>query len=308
MPINVPNKLPAKGVLEKENIFIMGQKKALHQDIRPLKIALLNLMPAKITTETQLLRLLSNTPLQVEIEFLHMSSHQSKNTPVSHLKAFYKTFKDIKNERFDGLIITGAPVEQMEFESVDYWQELTEIMRWAEKNVTSAMFLCWGAQAALYFYHGIKKYLIEDKIFGVFTNRVINKHSLLMRGFDEVFWAPHSRHTQIYPKDLKKVKDLEILAFSNEAGIHIAAEKNGKKVYVMGHPEYDAETLMAEYERDINKGMKMKLPENYFPDNNSEKEPIVRWKSHGFLLYFNWLNYFVYQATPYNWIGTKAVK
>lgn len=308
MPINVPNKLPAKGVLEKENIFIMGQKKALHQDIRPLKIALLNLMPAKITTETQLLRLLSNTPLQVEIEFLHMSSHQSKNTPVSHLKAFYKTFKDIKNERFDGLIITGAPVEQMEFESVDYWQELMEIMRWAEKNVTSTMFLCWGAQAALYFYHGIKKYLIEDKIFGVFTNRVINKHSLLMRGFDEVFWAPHSRHTQIYPKDLKKVKDLEILAFSNEAGIHIAAEKNGKKVYVMGHPEYDAETLMAEYERDINKGMKMKLPENYFPDNNPEKEPIVRWKSHGFLLYFNWLNYFVYQATPYNWIGTKAVK
>lgn len=306
MPINVPDNLPAKEILEKENIFVMGQRRALHQDIRPLKIALVNLMPAKIITETQILRLLSNTPLQVEIEFVRMSSHQSKNTPHAHLSRFYKTFKDVKDQRFDGMIITGAPVEQMEFEEVDYWEELVEIMKWAESNVTSTLFLCWGGQAGLYFYHGIKKYLLKNKIFGVFTNRVTNKKSLLVRGFDELFWAPHSRHTQIRPKDLKKVKDLEILAFSEEAGIHIAAEKSGKRVYVMGHPEYDPDTLMKEYERDIKKGMKMRLPRNYFPDDDPKNEPLVRWKSHGFLLYFNWLNYYVYQATPYNWIERKA--
>lgn len=306
MPINIQDKLPAKEVLEKENIFFIGQKRASHQDIRPLRIALVNLMPAKITTETQLLRLLSNTPLQVEIEFVHMSSHESKNTPIAHLTTFYKTFKDIKNERFDGLIVTGAPVEQMEFESVDYWEELVEIMKWAEKNVISSLFLCWGAQAGLYFYHGVKKHLLKEKIFGVFTNKVVGKKSPLVRGFDETFWAPHSRHTQIKIADIKKIKGLEILAVSDKAGVHIVAEKDGRRIYVMGHPEYDWDSLLKEYERDIKKGIEIKLPKNYFPDDDPKKRPEVKWKSHGFLLYFNWLNYYVYQATPYNWVNKKA--
>lgn len=308
MPINIPDQLPAKEILESENIFVMGKRRALRQDIRALKIVLVNLMPTTIETETQILRMLSNTPLQAEVTFLHMASHDSAHTPKTHFDAFYKIFKDIKNQRFDGLIITGAPVEHLEFEQVDYWQELREIMRWSEKNVTSTMFLCWAAQAGLYFHYGIKKYPLKQKIFGVFPHRVINRESPLTRGFDETFFVPHSRHTAVKAADIKKVKDLEILVTSKEAGIHIVASKDGSKVYVMGHSEYDPCTLQKEYERDLNKGLPIKIPRNYFLGNNSSQPPVVNWRSHGFLLYLNWLNYFVYQTTPYNWIGTQAIE
>lgn len=308
MPINIPDKLPAKSVLEKEHVFVMGKIRALHQDIRALKIALVNLMPTKIATETQILRMLSNTPLQVEVTFLHMDSHQSQHTSKTHLDTFYQTFKEIKNKRFDGLIITGAPVEQMDFESVDYWEELKEIMKWAEKNATSTLFLCWAAQAGLYFHYGIKKYPLKQKVFGVFPHQVIDKTSPLTRGFDETFFAPHSRHTEVKKKDILQKKDLQILVVSKQAGIHIVQTKDGGKVFVMGHSEYDAHTLQKEYERDLKKNLPINLPVNYFQDNNPNKSPVVSWRSHGFLLYFNWLNYFVYQATPYNWIKTKAIK
>lgn len=302
MPINIPDKLPAKEVLEKENVFVMGKKRALRQDIRALKIVLVNLMPAKIETETQILRMLSNTPLQIEITFLRMVSHQSIHIPEAHFDAFYKTFKDIKNQRFDGLIITGAPVEHLEFEKVDYWQELQEIIRWSEKNVTSALYLCWAAQAGLYIHYGIKKYPLKQKIFGVFPHHVINRKSPLTRGFDGTFFVPHSRHTAVKAADIKKVKDLEILVTSEQAGIHIVSSKDSSRVFVMGHSEYDPHTLQNEYERDLKKNLPINIPKNYFLDNDPAKSPVVNWRSHGFLLYFNWLNYFVYQTTPYNWI------
>lgn len=303
MPINVPDKLPAKEILEKENIFVMFQKRALHQDIRALKIALVNLMPTKIETERQLLRLLSNTPLQIEIEFINMDSYKSKNTPQAHFDRFYKQFKDIKNQRFDGLIITGAPVEQMEFEDVAYWKELVQIMKWAQNNVTSTLFLCWAAQAGLYFHYKVKKHPLKKKIFGVFPHAVLNRHAPLIRGFDEGFLAPHSRHTEVRLKDISKIEDLEILSVSKAAGIHILASKDGRRVFVMGHPEYEHDTLQKEYERDLKKNLPIKMPKNYFPDNDPGKVPSVSWRSHGFLLYFNWINYYVYQATPYNWIN-----
>lgn len=304
MPINIPGKLPAKKVLEKENIFVMGKKRALHQDIRALKIALVNLMPTKIETETQILRMLSNTPLQVEITLVHMVSHQSKNTPKAHFDLFYKTFKEIKNQRFDGLIITGAPVEKLEFEAVDYWQELKNIMEWAEKNVTSTLFLCWAAQAGLYYHYGIKKHPLKQKVFGVFPHQVVSRKAPLTRGFDETFYVPHSRYTEVKADDIRKIKDLEILVVSQEAGVHIVTSLDGKKVFVMGHSEYDGHTLQNEYERDLKKQLAINLPKNYFLDDDSKKRPVVSWRSHGFLLYLNWLNYYVYQTTPYNWINT----
>lgn len=271
MPINVPDKLPAKEILEKENIFVMGKKRALYQDIRALKIAVVNLMPTKIETETQLLRMLSNTPLQVEVELLHMASHDSTHTSKAHLDCFYKTFNEIRGRKFDGLIITGAPVEHLEFEQVDYWKELIEIMKWAEKNVTSTIFLCWAAQAGLYFHHKIKKYPLKQKVFGVFKHKVNNPKLALTRGFDPNFLVPHSRYTEVRVKDLKKIKDLEILVISKEAGVHIVAEKDGSKIYVMGHHEYDAHTLQKEYERDLKKGLPINVPQNYFEDNNPKK-------------------------------------
>lgn len=304
MPINIPDKLPAKKILEKENVFVMGKKRALHQDIRALKILLVNLMPTKIETETQILRVLSNTPLQVEIDLLYMASHNSTHTPHAHFDAFYKTFEEIKEKRFDGLIITGAPVEHLEFEEVDYWKELKKVIKWSKKNVTSTLFLCWAAQAGLYLHHGIKKYPLKEKVFGVFKHRVINRQSPLMRGFDESFFAPHSRHTEIKAKDIKKIKDLQILAVSDEAGIHIMVSKDGSKVYVMGHPEYDPHTLGNEYLRDVKKNLPISVPKNYYLNDDPTQKTIVSWRSHGFLLYLNWLNYFVYQTTPYNWVNT----
>lgn len=308
MPINIPNRLPAKDVLEKENVFLMGKNRALHQDIRPLRIGILNLMPVKIETETQLLRMLSNTPLQIEAEFIQLSSHVSKNTAKDHLKIFYKKFSEIKNQRLDGLIITGAPVEHLRFEEVDYWEELKEIMQWSEKNVISTLYICWAAQAGLYFHYGINKYPVGNKVFGVFAHKIVNKESPLMRGFDDMFIVPHSRHTEILEKDIKKIKDLQILSFSKEAGVHIVASKDGSKIFVTGHSEYDSHTLKNEYERDLKKGLKIDMPKHYFPDDNPKKLPVVNWRSHAFLLYSNWLNYYVYQTTPYNWIATKAKK
>jgi homoserine O-succinyltransferase len=308
MPIKIPNRLPAKEILEKENVFLMGRNRALHQDIRPLKIGILNLMPKKIETETQLLRMLSNTPLQVEVEFVQLSSHTSKHTPEGHLKIFYKKFADIKNRRLDGLIITGAPVEHLKFEDVDYWQELKEIMQWSEKNVTSTLYICWAAQAGLYFNYGINKYPVGKKVFGVFEHKVANRQSPLMRGFDDKFLVPHSRHTEIRVRDIKKIKDLEILSLSKEAGVHIVACKDGSKIFVTGHSEYDSHTLKNEYKRDLKKGLKIDVPKYYFPGDNPKKSPMVNWRSHAFLLYSNWLNYYVYQTTPYNWIATKAKK
>lgn len=308
MPINVSNKLPAKEVLEKENVFIMGKKKSLHQDIRPLKIAIVNLMPLKIETETQLLRMLSNTPLQIEIEFVQMSSHQPRNTSKKHLKNFYKNFNEIKGHRFDGMIITGAPVEHLDFKEVDYWKELENIMQWSRKNVTSTLHICWAAQAGLYYHYGIKKYPKDKKVFGVFQHKVANLKAPLMRGFDDGYFIPHSRHTEILAKDIAKVRGLEILSISDEAGVHIVASKDGSKVFVTGHSEYDLHTLQREYERDLKKGLSIDIPKNYFPGNDPKKIPIVNWRSHAFLLYSNWLNYYVYQTTPYNWINKKAVK
>jgi len=308
MPITIPNRLPAKEVLEKENVFLMGKNRALHQDIRPLRIGILNLMPQKIETETQLLRMLSNTPLQVEIEFIQLSSHDSKHTSKDHLEIFYKKFSEIKNQRLDGLIITGAPVEHLRFEEVDYWEELKEIMTWSKKNVTSTLYICWAAQAGLYFHYGINKYLAEKKVFGVFEHQIVDKQAPLMRGFDDAFVVPHSRHTEILEKDIKKIKDLEILSLSKEAGVHAIATKDGSKIFVTGHSEYDSHTLKNEYERDLRKGLKIDMPKHYFPNDNPKKLPVVNWRSHAFLLYSNWLNYYVYQTTPYNWITTKAKK
>ncbi|MGN0181309.1 MAG: homoserine O-succinyltransferase [Candidatus Ornithomonoglobus sp.] len=300
MPIKIADKLPATRQLAKENIFVMTEKRAAQQDIRPLKIAIVNLMPEKIKTETQLLRLLSNSPLQVEVDLVQMTSHVSKNTSDEHLTNFYKTFKDIKGQKYDGMIITGAPVENLEYEEVDYWSELTDIMEWSKTHVTSTLHICWGAQAGLYYHYGIPKYPLPEKCSGVYRHRVRRSTSKLVRGFDSIFYAPHSRHTEVREEDIAKVPELEILADSKEAGVYIVTVAKGKRIFVMGHSEYDADTLKNEYERDKAKGMNPKIPVHYFSKDDPSKKPVVRWRSHAHLLFANWLNYFVYQITPYN--------
>lgn len=300
MPIDIPENLPAYDILTGENIFVMSEERALHQDIRPLKIAILNLMPTKIITETQLLRLVGNTPIQIEIVLIHTKSHISKNTSESHLAKFYKTFDDVKSEKFDGLIITGAPVEMLPFEEVDYWEELTQIMEWSKHNVYSTFHICWAAQAGLYYHYGVPKYSLKEKMFGVFKHRVLIKNIKLLRGFDDVFYAPHSRYTEIRRVDVERINELELLAESDEAGLYIIARKDGRQIFVMGHSEYDPLTLKTEYERDLEKGIDIKIPKNYFTDNDPSKEPVVKWRSHANLLFSNWLNYYVYQETPFN--------
>ncbi len=300
MPIKIPNKLPATKTLNEENIFVITETRALTQDIRPLKILILNLMPTKITTETQLARLLGNTPLQVEIELLQMKSHKPKNTSEEHMLAFYKTFDEVCSRKFDGMVITGAPVEQMEFEEVGYWDELAQIMEWSKTNVTSTFHICWGAQAGLYYHFGIKKYPLEKKMFGIFPHRVDHKGSILFRGFDDEFMVPHSRHTEVRLSDVLKVPELKILSTSDEAGLYVAMTDHGRQIFVTGHSEYDADTLAKEYFRDKDQGLPIEVPKNYFPDDDDTKPPIVNWRAHANLLYSNWLNYFVYQTTPYN--------
>lgn len=299
MPIKIPNNLPSSEILNNENIFVMDEKRAYHQDIRPLKIAILNLMPTKIVTETQLLRLLGNTPLQVDITLFHPQSHTSKNTPEEHLLSFYNTFDEIKEKRFDGLIITGAPVEHLDFEDVDYWDELKFIMNWSITNVTSTFHICWGAQAGLYHHYNIPKHNLDEKAFGVFSHNVNYKNEKLLRGFDDEFFAPHSRHTCVSKKDIEKIDSLKILTESHECGVHIVMSIDGKQIFVMGHSEYDPLTLKSEYDRDISNGVAISVPKNYYPDDNPIKYPIVRWRSHANLLFSNWLNYYVYQETPY---------
>jgi homoserine O-succinyltransferase len=300
MPIKIPDSLPAKETLNNENIFVMDEQRALHQDIRPLRIAILNLMPTKITTETQLLRLISNTPIQIDIELLHPKTHISKNTPLEHLTKFYKTFDEVKDEKFDGLIITGAPVEQMEFEEVNYWNELTKIMEWSLSNVYSTFHICWGAQAALYYHYGIKKYPLKEKIFGVFEHRICKPNTMLLRGFDELFFAPHSRHTEVRREDIEKVKEIDILSDSEQAGVYIMKTDGGRQIFVTGHSEYDRFTLKEEYDRDVSRGLDIKVPVNYFPGDDPKKPPVVNWRGHSNLLFSNWLNYYVYQETPFD--------
>ena len=300
MPIRIPNDLPAVKVLNDENIFVMTETRAITQDIRPLKILLLNLMPKKIETETQLSRLLGNSPLQVDLEFIHTKSHKSKNTSAEHLFTFYKTFEEVRHRNFDGMIITGAPVEQMPFEEVEYWDELCEIMEWTKTHVHSTFHICWGAQAGLYYHFGINKKPLDKKMFGIFPHKVDYKRSILLRGFDEVFMVPHSRHTTIDEQEVKSVKELRILASSEEAGIYAVSTKKGKQIFITGHSEYDRDTLANEYFRDLNAGKPIEIPKNYFPKDNPKKTPVVTWRSHANLLYSNWLNYFVYQTTPYD--------
>ena len=299
MPIRVQNDLPVKEILEQENIFVMDESRAMQQDIRPLKIGLLNLMPLKEDTELQILRMLSNTPLQVDVVFVNVSSHESKNTSTSHLNKFYLPFKEIKKQKFDGFIITGAPVEQMPFENVDYWEELKEIMEWTKNHVTSTIHLCWGAQAGLYYHYGVDKKPLPAKMFGVFEHRVQNRKTPLLRGFDDVFFAPHSRHTTVPAEDIRTIPNMTILAESEEAGVFLCMTEDGKQIYVMGHPEYDRVTLHNEYMRDKNKGLDIEVPKNYYPNDDCENKPLLTWRSHANNLYTNWINYYVYQATPY---------
>ncbi len=302
MPIKVSDSLPAIEILNNENIFVITETRALTQDIRPLEIAVLNLMPTKIETETQLLRVLGNTPLQINVQFINTKTHESKNTSKSHIETFYKTFDDIKDSKFDGLIITGAPVEKMAFEEVDYWEELCEIMEWSKTNVTSTFHICWGAQAALYYHYGVPKYEVPEKVFGVFPHKVVpeKKHKMLLRGYDDVFYVPQSRHTEVREEDINKVPALEILAKSDESGVYIITDKNERRFFITGHSEYDSHTLKKEYDRDKAKGLDIKVPVNYFPDDDPDKEPVVSWRAHANLLYSNWLNYYVYQTTPYD--------
>lgn len=300
MPIQIPNDLPAAGILQQENIFVMSENRAITQDIRPLEIVVLNLMPTKIVTETQLSRLLGNTPLQVHLELMHTSSHVSKNTSQEHLLSFYKSFGELKHRKFDGMIITGAPVEHMDFEQVDYWPELCEIMEWSKTHVHSTFHICWGAQAGLYYHYGIPKHELPNKMFGIFTHKKDYPRSILLRGFDDEFWAPHSRHTTVYREDIEKVSSLKILSSSEEAGVYIVTNKNGHQIFVTGHSEYDPETLKTEYLRDKNLGLPIHVPENYFPNDDDTQDPLVRWRGHAHLLFSNWLNYFVYQTTPYD--------
>ncbi len=300
MPIQIPNDLPAAGVLQQENIFVMTQKRAESQEIRPLEIVLLNLMPTKIVTETQLSRVLGNTPLQVHLELMMVSSHKPKNTPQEHLLNFYKTFDELKDRKFDGMVITGAPVELMEFEEVNYWEELCRIMEWSKTHVHSTLHICWGAQAALYYHYGIQKRLLPKKLFGVFLHHADYKRAILLRGFDDQFWVPHSRHTTVDRADLEKIPGMKILASSEEAGVYAMMTDKGRQIFITGHSEYDGDTLAREYLRDKNAGLPIELPRNYYPDDDDTREPLVRWRSHGNLLFSNWLNYFVYQTTPYD--------
>lgn len=300
MPIQIPNNLPAASTLQQENIFVMTQTRAITQDIRPLEIVLLNLMPTKVATETQLARVLGNTPLQVNLELMHMSSHEAKNTSKDHLLKFYKSFDELKDRKFDGMVITGAPVEHLPFEDVDYWEELCRIMEWSKTHVHSTFHICWGAQAGLYYHYGIQKKPLEEKLFGVFPHRADYKRSILLRGFDDIFWVPHSRHTTVLREDIEEVPGLKIVASSPKAGVYCVMSKEGRQIFVTGHSEYDPDTLKAEYLRDKNLGLPIHVPENYFPDDDDTKDPIVRWRGHANLLYSNWLNYFVYQTTPYD--------
>ena len=299
MPIKVQSDLPAKGILENENIFVMDEYRALHQDIRPLQICILNLMPVKQDTELQLLRALSNTPLHIEVTFMKMNSHVSLNTPIAHLNRFYNTFDELKAQRFDGLIITGAPVEQISFEEVDYWSELCEIMDWTKTHVTSTLHICWGAQAGLYYHFGLNKILLSEKLFGVFDHKVMNRKIPLVRGFDDYFMIPHSRHTTVCSEDIHNCKELTVLAESEEAGVLLCMTEGGKQIYLMGHPEYDRYTLHQEYQRDKEKGLPIALPKNYYPEDDDTRKPNLQWRSHSNNLYSNWLNYYVYQVTPY---------
>jgi homoserine O-succinyltransferase len=300
MPIRIPNDLPAVKTLNDENIFVMTETRAITQDIRPLKILLLNLMPKKIETETQLSRLLGNSPLQVELELIHTKSHQSKNTPQEHMLAFYKTFDDVKHRTFDGMIITGAPVEQMPFEEVEYWDELCEIMEWTKTHVHSTFHICWGAQAGLYYHFGIDKKPLDEKMFGIFPHTVDYKHPILFRGFDDVFMVPHSRHTTVDIEDVKKHKEIKILSTSKEAGVYAMATKEGKQIFITGHSEYAPNTLDGEYKRDLSKGLPIEMPKNYYRDDNPDLGPVVRWRAHANLMFSNWLNYYVYQETPFD--------
>ena len=300
MPIKIPNGLPARETLESENIFVMAETRAQTQEIRPLRIALLNLMPTKIVTETQLSRLLGNTPLQVELELVQVSSHKAKNTSQEHMLAFYKTFDDIKDQYFDGMIITGAPVEYLPFEEVEYWPELCCIMEWTKTHVHSTFHICWGAQAALYYHFGVEKIPLEKKLFGVFSHKVVYKNPILLRGFDDTFWVPHSRHTSVRREDVAAIPGMKILAESEEAGLYAMSTKGGRQVFITGHSEYDSETLKLEYLRDKNAGLPIEMPKNYFPQDDDTQAPVVRWRGHANLLYSNWLNYFVYQSTPYD--------
>ncbi len=299
MPIKVQNALPAKEILENENIFVMDENRAMHQDIRPLKVCILNLMPVKQDTELQLLRALSNTPLHVEVTFMKMNSHISLNTPIQHLNRFYNTFDELKERKFDGMIITGAPVEQIPFEEVDYWAELCEIMDWTKTHVTSTFHICWGAQAGLYYHYGLKKVLLPRKLFGVYHHKVMNRKNPLVRGFDDYFLIPHSRHTAVLSEDIHQCKALTVLAESDEAGVLLCMSEGGKEIYVMGHPEYDRYTLHKEYMRDREKGLPIEVPKNYYPDDDDTQKPSLEWRAHCNILYSNWLNYFVYQITPY---------
>jgi homoserine O-succinyltransferase len=294
MPVKIPETLPAKCILETENIFVMGEQRAVHQDIRPLKIAILNLMPTKVETETQLCRLIGNTPL------LHPATYEAKNTPAEHLLNHYQTIEQVQDQKFDGLVITGAPVENLAFEEVDYWLELQAIMDWADTHVYSSFFICWGAQAGLYHKYGVPKYAVPTKIFGVYAHRVLISNEKLLRGFDDEFLAPHSRHTEIRRSDIEQVNDLKLLAESEEAGVYIVASKDNRRIYVTGHSEYDPLTLKREYDRDVSKGLRISIPKNYFLGDNPNQKPLVRWRSHANLLYANWLNYYVYQLTPYD--------
>ena len=306
MPIKIPNNLPAVKILESENIFVMTETRAITQDIRPLKILILNLMPKKIETETQLARLLGNSPLQVEPTLIHTSSHQSKNVTEEHLLAFYKTFNEVKSQKFDGMIITGAPVEHMSFEEVEYWQELCEIMEWSKTHVHSTLHICWASQAGLYYHYGIQKHEVPEKLFGVFPHRVEYKSSILFRGFDDVFYVPQSRHTTVLREDIEKVPDLKILASAERTGVYAVSTKKGRQIFITGHSEYDPETLQNEYLRDISQGKPCKIPENYYPNDDPTKPPLVTWRAHAHLLFSNWLNYFVYQSTPYDVEQVKA--
>ena len=300
MPIKIPNLLPATQTLHEENIFVITETRAVTQDIRPLRIVMLNLMPQKIVTETQIARLIGNTPLQVELELLQTATHKSKHTSAEHMLAFYKVFDDIKDQNFDGMIITGAPVEQMEFEQVEYWQELCEIMEWSKTHVTSTLHICWGAQAGLYYHYGIKKHALPEKLFGVFEHKLDYKRSILFRGFDDTFLVPHSRHTTVHREDVESVDELRVLSSSDEAGVFVVSTDRGRQIFVTGHSEYDADTLKREYLRDKSAGLPIAVPKNYFPNDDDTKEPVVRWRSCANLFYSNWLNYFVYQTTPYD--------
>ena len=304
MPIRVQNDLPVKEILESENIFVMDEHRAMHQDIRPIKIGLLNLMPLKEDTELQILRSLSNTPLQVDVTFVMVSSHEAKNTPTSHLNQFYNRFGEIRDERFDGFIITGAPVEQIPFEEVDYWEELKQIMEWTKTHVTSTLHLCWGAQAGMYYHFGIDKKALPEKAFGLFWHKVLNRKIPLVRGFDDCFLAPHSRHTEVPMDAVRADERITVLAESDEVGLFLAMADDGRQIFVMGHPEYDRVTLDGEYKRDLSKGLEIAMPKNYYPDDDPEKTPLLKWRATANNLYTNWLNYYVYQATPYDMIGT----